>query len=191
MNYRITLLTMALLLLCITIEAQNILDCSNGTSYWVIEKDGAKYALKLNDKVTKVGHPSMISYNDYALQTLVVDVAPYTGQQGDNSDIGVLTRYAQAESEYLSGQFKTEVEITMKKVKISKNREVLVWYYNMPASVSTEVENQLYANIIVGDQIFGLSCTQFNGQSFDEARNMLMDVISTLQVTKDTTGLCK
>jgi hypothetical protein len=64
---------------------------------------------------------------------------------------------------------------------LSSDKTVLIWFFEMPSSVSQEVKHQVFANIIVGDKIFGLSSSQFADQKLDDVKNFLMDVISTLK----------
>jgi hypothetical protein len=93
----------------------------------------------------------------------------------------------------MTGLFKQKLNIQIQKAPLSSDKTVLIWFFEMPPSVSQEVKHQVFANVIIGDKIFGLSSSQFTDQKLEDVKNFLMDVISTLKQMnnkKDLEKLC-
>lgn len=93
------------------VMGQQIIECDSTTSYWVISKDRIDYSVRLNGKAQSAGRPNLITVNDYVLQNLIVNKKDYTSKGNDDTDIKTLIGYAMKESEYLSGQFQTKLNL--------------------------------------------------------------------------------
>ena len=105
----------------------------------------------------------------------------------------ILANYVSREVNYISGQFKTKLEAQMQKAPLSSEKDVILWWYKMPDGISEQVTNQLFASIIIEDKIFGVASPQFANQKFEQIRDFLMDVISTLNKLdekKDLKNIC-
>ncbi|MDD3686928.1 MAG: hypothetical protein PHE56_09205, partial [Bacteroidales bacterium] len=96
--------------------------------------------------------------------------------------------------EYFSGLFKTKINLQMQLAPISAEQSVLIWFFEMPEGHNQEVKYQVFANLVLGDKIFGLSSSQFADQNLDNIKDFLMDVISTVKVLdnkKEFKKLCE
>ena len=169
--------------------SQKVVKCPDGL-YWTIEKDSVNYTVALLGKVQTTERPNVIAVNDYSLQYLIVNKSPHVEEGGDNTELKILIRYAMSEAAYLSKQFNSELKPTLVKAPLSSDKDVLLWSYKMPTKISDQVANQLYANIIIGDKIFGLASPQFNDQEYDKVRDFLMDSINSLKRVEDLDELC-
>ena len=165
----------------LTISGQQLYKCDTTKSFWTFEKDNSFFAVKLLGKVTEQANKNVIAVNNYALQYVIVDKKNYIKADSITADLKVLTNYALSEGEYMSGLFKQKLNIQMQKAPLSSDKTVLIWFFELPTSVSKEVKHQVFANIIIGDKIIGLSSSQFADQKLDDVKNFLMDVISTLK----------
>lgn len=178
----------------LTVRGQALYRCNETQSYWTFEKDNSFLAVRIAGKVTEQERKNVIAVNAYALQYVIVDKQPYLMGDSKSDDLKVLTNYALSEAEYMTNLFKQKLDIQMQKAPLSADKTVLIWWFEMPSNVSQEVKHQIFANIIVGDKIFGLSSAQFENQNLDDVKDFLMDVISTLQVVRkknDLGKLCK
>lgn len=181
------------LMMSLTASGQQLYRCDSTKSYWTFEKDNSFFAVKILGKVSEQGKKSVIGVNNYVLQFVIVDKKDYIKADSITSDLKVLTNYVLSESEYMAGLFKQKINIQMQKAPLSSDKTVLIWFFEMPPSVSQEVKHQVFVNIIIGDKIIGLSSSQFTDQKLEDVKNFLMDVISTLiQVNdkKDLEKLC-
>ncbi len=180
----------ALIMFATNLMGQQIIKCDSTKSFWAIENDSIKYAVKLSGKSQTTERFHVIAVNDYALQYLIVEKSNYIKEGEDNSDLKVLIRYALSEAEFLSEQFKAKINLQMIKAPLSQDKDVLIWYYEMPQGMNEQVKFQLYSNIIIGDKIIGFASPQFSDQKFESVRDFLMDIISTLKVVSDINTLC-
>jgi hypothetical protein len=182
MRKRILLLALTVTVLTIlTVNGQQLYKCNTTKSFWTFTKDSSFFAVKLLGNAKETERKSVISVDNYVLQNLLIDKAKFMKEGEDNSDLKVLVRYAMSEAEYFSGVFKTKINIQMQKAPLSADKSVLIWFFEMPSGKNEKVKFQLFANIIIGDKIFGFASSQFADQKFDSVKDFLMDVISTLK----------
>ncbi|NQY07114.1 MAG: hypothetical protein HRT68_13235, partial [Flavobacteriaceae bacterium] len=159
---------------------QQIEKCDSTKSFWIIENKNINYTLKIIGNVASTERKNVISVNNNALQYLVVDKTNYIIEGKTKTELEILANYVSREVNYMSGQFKTKLEAQMQKAPLSSEKNVIVWWYKMPDGMNEQVDNQLFASIIIGDKIFGIASPQFRNQEFDDVKDFLMDVISTL-----------
>jgi hypothetical protein len=165
----------------LTINGQELYKCDTTKSFWTFTKDNSFFTVKLMGNAKETERKSVISFDSYVLQNVLVDKVKFIKEGEDNSDLTIMIRYALSEAEYFSGVFKKKVNIKMLQAPLSADKSVLIWFFEMPPGQNHEVKFQLFANIIVGDKIFGLASSQFADQKFDSVKDFLMDVISTLK----------
>lgn len=159
---------------------QQLFKCDTAKSFWVFGKDNAYFAVQLSGKISEQERKNVIAVNNYALQYLIKDKKDYI-KEDSITDLKVLVYHALSEGEYMSGLFKQKLNIQMEKAPLSSEKTVLIWFFEMPTSISQDVKYQVFANIIIEDKIIGLSSAQFAGQKLDDVKDFLMDVISTLR----------
>ena len=172
--------------------AQEIRKCDDQKAYWLFGKDSSSYIVKLEGTLKTTQTKRVIALDGHPLQYVVVYKNKYMdGIEGkDTATFMPLIVYAKSEGEYISGQFGNKLELTLDNQSKGKMK-ILLWYYKMPISVSTEVKHQLIANVIIGDKIIGLSTSQFNDQNFDDVKDFLIKEITTLKEVKDIAELDK
>ncbi len=176
------ILTLTLTILsALVVSGQQLIKCDETKSYWTFEKENSFFAVKLLGKVTEQERKNVIGVNNYVLQYVIVDKKQYIKSDSIYTDLKLLTKYALLEAEYMTGLFKQKLNIQMQKAPLSKEKMALIWFFEMPTSVSQEVKHQIFVNTIVGDKIFGLSSSQFANQKLNDVKDFLLDVISTLK----------
>lgn len=180
---------LAISLLPILVSAQQIIVCDSNTTYWVFPHDSVDYSLKFDGEVQSTELPSAVTVDKYFLQYLFVDKGKFIQAGEDNSDLSILTRSALNECDYLTSIYKKKINVVFQKVPLG-NQDVLLWYYEMPRKMKGNVNVQLYANMVVGDDIFGLYTPQFEDLEFNLVRDFLMDAMSSLEAVSDIHGLC-
>ena len=181
-----------LLLVSYLTNAQEIRKCDDKNAYWLFGKDSSSYIVRLEGTLKSTQTDRVIVLEGHPLQYVIVYKAKYMeGIAGkDTASFMPLITYAQSEGEYISGQFGNKLELNLDNQSKGKMK-ILLWYYKMPISVSTDVKHQLIANVIIGDKIIGLSTSQFNDQNFDDVRKFLIKEIATLKEVKELTDLEK
>lgn len=160
---------------------QELKHCDATKSFWIIEEGKATYALKIMGVANSTDKPNMISTNDYALQYLVVDKADFFEAGTKVSEMEILVNYVSSEVSFFSDQFQTKLDAQMQKAPLSKEKEVIIWWYTMPESMNDEVAKQVFASVIFEEKIFAVASPQFIDQEFEAVRDFLVNVISTLQ----------
>jgi hypothetical protein len=168
--------------------SQEVIQCDTATSFWVIKKDKETYTVKLHGKVIKSNMPTVLVVNKYALQYIMVDKAQFVNRENANSEQEILQTYIKSEVDYLSKVLNTKLNVSMQNAPLSKDRNVIVWSYPMPEGQNSSVKIQLFACMIIGDKIIGFGSSQFTDQTFEEVRDFLMDVISTLEKAQGKPG---
>ena len=172
-------------LTALTSYGQQVFKCNTSKSYWTFEKNDTFFAVKLDGNIKETERKNVISVDNYVLQNIILDKTKFIKEGEDNSDLKLLIKYAMSEAEYLSSQFKTKINIQMQKAPISADKNVLIWHFEMPSNMNQEVKSQIFANVVIGDKIFGLASSQFTDQKFENVRDFLMDVISTVKKLKN------
>jgi hypothetical protein len=178
-----------LIMLTANVMGQQIIKCDSIKSSWVINKDHFPYAVRINGKCNQTERPNVIVVKKYVLQYLIVDKKEYIKDK-DTTDLKVLVTYAMSEAKYLSEQFKTNLNLQMQKAPLSGDKEILIWYFEMPAGANQQVKYQIYANVIFNNQIIGFASPQFAYQKFENVRDFLMDTISSIRKADNINNLC-
>ena len=176
-----SILTFLLSTTSLCANAQELYKCDSTRSFWTFNQDNALFYVKVLGNVDKTERTNVISVGHLVLQSLIVDKTKFVKEGEDNADVKIMIRHAMSEAEYLSNVFKTKIDIRMTQAPISANRSVLIWSFEMPPGHNQEVKSQLFANIVVEGKIFGLASPQFAEQKFEDVRDSLMDVISTIK----------
>lgn len=165
----------------LSVSGQQLYKCDSTKSYWTFTKDSSFFVIKLFGNVRETERKSVVAVDNFVLQGMVVDKAEYVKDGEDSSNLKVLIRYAMSEAEYFTGLFKTKINVQMQQAPISSDQIVLIWFFEMPSGQNQDVKYQLFANLIIGDKIFGLASSQFADQKLDNVKDFLMDAISTLK----------
>ncbi len=173
-----------------TAMAQQIIKCDSVKSYWIINKNQTAYAAQINGKCRTTEKPNLIIVKSYPLQSLLVDKKDYIKEDKDSSDLKVLVTYVVSESEYLSEQFQTKLNIQMQKAPVANEKDVLIWYFEMPSGTNAQVKYQIYANMIINEHIIGIASPVFANQKLETVRDLLTDTISSVRKITNTNKLC-
>lgn len=164
------------------VHSQRIYECDASHSWWTFEKGGSRMAVKISAKVQRTENKNVISAGNYVLQYVITEKEKYIKSASDTGLIPLIA-YAQSEGGYMSEQFHAHLDLKMLKAPV-EGRRILIWSFDMPTGVSPSVKAQIFVNVLIGDKIFGLSSSQFSDQSYDEVKDFLVSVISTLKEVK-------
>lgn len=186
-----TTILAALLVLVSTFASAQIMRCESGATYWVLtQNDSVHYVMRTLMPVKQMQRPNIVQAGEFVVQAVTVAKAPYIGG-ADTSQLAMLSRYATEEGDFISKQMKTKLELTMVKSNFGEGQgvDVLIWSHVIPETITKEVKAQIFANIILGDRIFGVSSPQFSDQTYEAVRDFLMDMISTVKVVRNQAEL--
>lgn len=111
------------------------------------------------------------------LQVLALDKNKYK----KDSDVRTLENHAKSELDYIGNYLKVNLNSKSEIIKLTDNLSGLLWYYEMPESVSKEVKAQLFISFIYKDFIVGVNTAQFSDQTFEQIKTFLK------QITANTT----
>lgn len=173
-----------------TTAAQSIIKCNDKITYWVIPDRNCNYTIKLKGDIDLSNQRDILNVDDKALQYTLLDKNRYTDANSENRDAAILSKYTAIESDYLQDKFNGEIEIFMEMKTLSTGKTVILWYFNLPKGKNKEVSAQLFADIVIGDRIFGLGTPLFTGQDFNTVRSFLLEAITTITKVKNTNALC-
>ena len=182
-------LQILLLIIPIIGSAQSLIKCNDEISFFVNQNDNFYCHIKLNGKVGKVdeiGNQTVINFNDYALQTLLLNKQNYISDGED--DIAILTNYIIGETQYFTSIFKEKLDLMMIPVEISKDKKAVIWYFDIPDKIQKQIQSedtpavkQVSISITVGNFVYSIGTTLFKGQSFDDLQKLLSDLVMTIE----------
>jgi hypothetical protein len=188
-NLRSIITALTLCISALSIHAQDLKDCS-GKTHWIFKQEHGLLGITPNGKISKSDSRKIIHVDNYDLQCVIVSKSTYAKEE-DNTDLKVLTRYAMAEIAWQSDQMKSKLMLNAHKEELASGKSILIWSFEMPEGSSKDVLNQVYANMVVGDKIFGLGCPRYKEQSMKEIKKFLIETISTLKEYKKEKEVCK
>ena len=182
------------LLVCVSfaLKAQQLHQCDENKSYWILSKDEDNFIVELSGKAQESEKKGVITINGYILQGLIINKSAFIDEgEKDSKELQILVRYALSEADYFSKLFKTKINIQIQKAVLSDGKEVLLWFFDMPESITANVKRQLFVNMLIGDKIIGLASPQIADQKFEDVRNFLTNAISILKKIEDKNKLTK
>lgn len=112
---------------------------------------------------------NLFEVNGTTLQVLALDKNNYIGKTNQET----LENHAKSEIDYIGNYLKVKLKFKTEKITIKGQQDYLLWYYEMPESVSKEVKSQLYISFIYKDFIIGVNTAQFSNQTFNEILDFL------------------
>ena len=112
---------------------------------------------------------NLFEVNGTILQVLALDKNKYIGKTNQET----LENHAKSEIDYIGHYLKVKLKFKTEKITIKGQQDCLLWYYEMPESVSKEVKSQLYISFIYKDFIIGVNTAQFSNQTFNEILDFL------------------
>lgn len=190
-----------LLILCILpmlINAQKLVKCNNSIAYFIKTKYDANFYIKLVGKSAESENVNVITYNDYAVQTLIAKKQDY--QSNGKEETPILTNYIMGETKYFTQLYKAKLNLTMEPYVVSDVKKAILWYFDIPAKIQQQAMGgspairQLSISIVMGDYIFSIGTTQFKDQSLESVKKVLTDLIKTANFSKgeiEKLNLCK
>lgn len=182
-------------------SAQTLVECDEKTSFFAVEKDGVYFAVKLVGKATTTKHPSLIIFEGYIMQTLLIPVKEHTKNGTD--DLSVTISHALSEAEYLSGVLKKRVDIGMEKLDLDNGKKALFWYYDIPqppdnqekkSELTVKFVKQVSFSVVLEDKIYSVAATLSDKQNLEDLKKTLLTIANTAQRGKGKLNpkkLCK
>ncbi len=192
MTRRFNLLSTALFLTCIAVQAQNTAAVDSKS---VIEtKDGGLLIFNHFNKldvffyidykggqVRTTERHNLFEVGGTTLQVLALDKSQYKGKSNQET----LENHAKSEIDYIGNYLKVQLKFKTEKITINGQQECLLWYYEMPESVSKDVKSQLYISFIYKDFIIGVNTAQFSNQTFNEILDFLKGIAQNTHYTDE------
>ena len=184
--------SLAALLMVSTALAQEVVTCSPQKTLWYIKGDKANYALTLPSKPVATDLPQVLMVDNIMFQYLIVDRKAYN-EEGDNSQETTLPliRHVTEESQYLSGIYKSDLNLQMQLEALAGDKKALYWFFEVPGAKKGEVKVQHYLEVLCGDVIFCVASSQFEGQATEQVKALLINTLGSLATVKDKNNLCK
>lgn len=174
------------LLLSSAAGAQTIVSCSDSTSLFVSQKEYFYCHIKLTGKVVKTGNDRVISINNYVLQSMLVSKQPYASRSSE--DVPVLANYILSETQYYTGIYETKLNLALEPVDVSNTKKAVLWHFDVPKKFQKKGEageapavRQVFISMVADNHIYSLATSQFKGQSFDDLKTFLSNLILTVK----------
>lgn len=181
------------ILACTTNSAsQSLVKCEGRLSYWVIPDNDSYHAIRLNGDTDLSVQPEILNVNEKALQYILLDKEQYVIKAKENNDQNILLRYTDGEAIHLRDKFRVRsLDTHSEIIAFHSGKTAVFWYFKLPEGKNKEVTAQLFADIIIGDRIFGLGTPLFAGDDFEAAKVFLLEAIDTVSTVKNTDNLCR
>lgn len=181
-----------LIVVCTTNStSQSLVKCEGRQSYWVIPDGDSYYAIRLNGDTDLSVQPEILNVNEKALQYILLDKEQYVIKSKENNDQNILLRYTDREKIRLYDKFRVRsLDIYSEIITFHSGKTAVFWHFKLPEGKNKQVTAQLFADIIIGDRIFGLGTPLFAGEDFDGAKVFLLETIDTVSTVKDPDSLC-
>lgn len=168
---------------------QSLVRCNDKVTYWIIPDGNYFYTVKLKGDIDLSHQHDILNVDDKALQYILVDASLYMNKENDEESI--LVRYTTEEIIYLRSKFNTpSLNVYKEIIHISSGKTAIIWYFELPEGKNKEVTAQLFANVLLGNRIFGLGSPLFAGEDFDAVRVFLTEGIATANINEQTESLC-
>jgi CHASE2 domain-containing sensor protein len=168
----------------ITVGAQTLIKCNDTTFYYVNNGENSYCYIRLKGEVVSFGNDRVIKFKNQALQALLVDNGPYSSN--GKEDMQILKSYMTSESDFNAVSLKQKLKTTMVPVELSKEKQALVWYFDLPEFIQKQGNQggyaikQVYISQTVGNYVYSLVTTQFNTQSLDSILQIMTDLSKTM-----------
>jgi hypothetical protein len=187
----ILFLKIAVVVLTTNATAQSLVKCNDQIAYWVINDASHHYAVRLQGDIGLSKQPDILNVNEKALQYVLLDKNPYILKKGMNDDENVLLRYIDGEKNPLLNKFNVKsLEAGREIIILSSGKTAVLWYFMLPEGKNKEVKAQLFADMVIGDRIFGLGVPLFVGENFEAARVFLLNALDGTETVKNPEALC-
>jgi hypothetical protein len=184
----ILFLRIAAVVFTTNVAPQSLVRCNDKVTYWVIPDGKYYYTVKLRGDIDLSHQHDILNVDDKALQYTLADTSRYTNKENDES---ILVRYITEETIYLRSKFNTSSLNSYREIiSLSSGKTAVLWYFELPEGKNKEVMAQLFANVVIGNRIFGLGSPLFAGEDFDALRVFLTEGIATATITEQTESLC-
>jgi hypothetical protein len=184
------------LLIPIICSAQTIIKCNDSTCFSINQTENYYCYVMLIGTIQKTENARVIAFNNYALQSLLLNKKEYT--TNDNDDIAILTNYMLSETQYFTGVYKEKLNLMMIPIEISNNKKAVLWYFDVPKKSQNQVQKpsqpavkQVFVSTITGDFIYTMGTTLFKNQSFDNLQTTLTKLIQSIHSGKGSIDLNK
>jgi len=136
-------------------------------------------------------HPHVVMVNGLLLQYLILDAKKYVEEGEDINSTLPLIRHVTEESEYMTGQYKSDINLQMQLEAVAKDKTGIYWFFEVPGAGAAEVKKQHFLEIVYGDVIFAVAASQFEGQDPNDIKALLIKTLGSLVVIKDKGSICK
>ncbi|GAB4291384.1 MAG: hypothetical protein Kow0068_16660 [Marinilabiliales bacterium] len=160
-------------------KGQELITCYD-TTYCVFHEDDFYFYFKLTGTVQKTERSNVIQVNEYALN--------YSYYESDyyNSNEEILDNFLKREKEYFSNQLDSKLDIIKEDYSLDTIGEGIFWYFEMPDEYKTLIQNMLFYSVIIHNNVFVISSTQFSYMTFDEVKQFLNKILNTLTLVEKT-----
>jgi hypothetical protein len=187
----ILFLKIAVVVLTTNATAQSLVKCNDKIAYWVINDASYHYAVRLQGDIDLSKQPDILNVNEKALQYVLLDKNRYLHKDVKNDDESLLLRYIDGEKDPLLNKFNVKsLEAGREMIILSSGKTAVLWHFMLPEGKNKEVKAQLFADMVIGERIFGLGVPLFAGEDFDTARIFLLNALDTTETVKNPEALC-
>ncbi|MGQ2981958.1 hypothetical protein [Flavobacterium sp.] len=176
-----------MLLFAGTLSAQNLVKCTDGSSFWIMKGKGKKFAVQLRGDLAESDVPELLNVEETALHYNILNKSEYV-KTGGKSDAAVLTKFIKKEGKFLGDAMKPEYQLK----KLPSGKTFLLWHHDWKGT-DEYVEQQVHATIILDGMIIWLSSPKFTGQEISKVEVFLTETIANVKSVKSTNAkeLCE
>jgi hypothetical protein len=103
----------------------------------------------------------------------------------------ILAAHRDWESKYIEDLLKSKVQLRTFNVRLSDGTVASMWQFDMPATLQSEAQKQLYLTVIKGDYVLMLNSEVTEILPEAEGRKFLLDTMTTFKISPTTIDIKK
>lgn len=152
---------------------------------WTHNEDGTHFIVEIKgDEIQQMqGHP-MLRVGNRPLQLSLVRTEEFLSvKEPLPKDSVILKAHQDWEAAYHSKLINTKLTPRSETIRFGADREALFWDYPNPPQMSRDFTAQSFLTTAIGKHVLVLNAPQISGEPPNAARDFLVAILSTLQVS--------
>ncbi|APG65395.1 hypothetical protein LPB136_08530 [Tenacibaculum todarodis] len=174
--------------------SQEFIKCKDSINYLYIKNNNYHSYLKVEGKLEKTENPKVFKLGDYILQTLLIEKNKFN--KGKDNEIEIIVNYILKESEYLTSVYKSKLDLNFVPIELEKNKKAVLWFFKIPEEFKKNInepikaERQVFVSRLTEEFIYSIASTQFENQSFEKIKEILGELIKSVEYGKVKEEIC-
>jgi hypothetical protein len=152
---------------------------------WAHNEDGAHFTVEIKgDEIQPMQEYPMLRVGNRPLQLRLALIEEFLSIKESRPKDGVILKAHQDwEAAHHSKLLNTKLTLRSETIRLGAEREALFWDYPNPLQMSRDFTAQSFLTTAIGKHLLVLNAPQLSGEPPNAARDFLVAILSTLQVS--------